>query len=614
MNRMLLFRIRKLTWPVFTADVFALFGLLAYLIQAMMFAHTTISNLDEGAYLLKGVLFTTGEYHPFDPGISTNKAPFAFLIPGYIQLVFGAGLRTGRYLAVFFGAMAVIGVWVASRRIGGKWLSATTVWVFALSPMIIKIYSGGATQSTVACMLAWALALSLGEKRPLWQLVLSGFLAGLMMMVRQNMMPVLPLLAIYAFWEHGWKAVGLLVSGLIIVLMIHITYWPDILQLWSWVPFIRIPQEVSYSGGGTPIWAPDISLPTRILSIFQAVRFHFVALVGSIISFLLWPKLIGWKSRVDFRMALFLLVLFWGLIYMHTEAAIGRDYCVFCFTPYIAFFNVAGILLLVVSIKSWNRRPSVFIQTLLVITFLVLFTGMGFSAFEDIGSSLLKLPAPRMRDLRILPGFVTWWDILSNKFHLNNNMAMKYASTMFGLVAGGSMMLVGYVIWQRTWRDKTNFGAFIASLILVVFLVLSPVIHGKAGLKDCSSNVILANEQIGTYLRGIIPQGSLVYWNGGLSTAPLLYLPGVSIFPAQINNGYSFLSNGDTAELYKFGFWNEEMDTEWKATAQFFIIEGSRYEGGWQEFFTPEQFDEFPRSPVGTSCLEESYLRVFRRK
>ena len=78
--------------------------------------------------------------------------------------------------------------------------------------------------------------------------------------------------------------------------------------------------------------------------------------------------------------------------------------------------------------------------------------------------------------------------------------------------------------------------------------------------------------------RSIIPQGSLVYWEGGLSAAPLLYLPGVNIFPPQINDGYSFISNGDTAELFKFGYWNEEMDAEWKATADFFIIEDERYQ------------------------------------
>ena len=135
--------------------------------------------------------------------------------------------------------------------------------------------------------------------------------------------------------------------------------------------------QAAYSGGGTGIWTPEIFAASKVLSIFQAVRFHFVAQVGSVIYLLLWPRLSGWKSREDFRIGLFLLILFWGLLYMHAVAAIGQDYCVFCFTPYIAFFNVAGILLVVVSVKSWNWRPSVFIQTLLIAGLLVVFTHTG---------------------------------------------------------------------------------------------------------------------------------------------------------------------------------------------------------------------------------------------
>jgi hypothetical protein len=605
---------RKRHWPIWIADIVAWIGLAVYLFQAIVFAHTTVSNLDEGAYLLKGLLFASGEYRPFEPGISTNKAPLSFLIPGYVQLLFGAGLRTGRYLAVFFGAMAVVGTWVAARRIGGKWLAAGSVWVLALSPTIIKLYSGGATQSTIACLLAWTLVLALGEKRPTWQLILSGFLAGIMMMVRQNMLPVLPALALYAFWQHGWKkAASLLFSGLLVVIAVHIMYWPEVIQLWEWVPLVPIPAEFYYSAGGKQIWDPEISLDSRLLSVFQAVRFHFVSLVGSVVSVLLWSKLSAWKSRADFRMGVFLLVLFWGLIYMHAVAAIGKDYCVFCFTPYIAFFNVAGILFLVVSLKYWNWRPSLAVQIVLVLMLLVVFAGVGLSAFEAIGDPLLNLPAPRMRDLRILPGWVTWGEIVANRFHINHNSSMRYASAIFGFGSGVIVILFGYLIWRRLWRDASvKFAAFFASLTLALGVLLSPVLHATT-TADCTSDVILANERIGEHLRGIIPPGSLVYWNGGLSAAPFLYLPGAKIFPPQINDGYSFIRNGDTAEILKFGYWNEEMDAEWKATADFFIIEEWRYTG-WKQFFSPNQFDEFPRSPVGTSCLEGTTLRVFRRK
>lgn len=604
---------KKIKMPVWSANALAFLGLFIYIIQAFVFAHTTISDLDEGAYLLKGILFATGKYHPFDIGMYTNKAPFAFFIPGYAQLLFGAGLRTGRYLAVFFGVMAVIGTWVVSRRVSGKWLATAAVWVFALSPLLIKTYSYGVTQSSIACMLAWALVFSLGEGRSCWELILAGLLAGLMVMDRQNMVPVLPLLAIYAFWEHRWKAIGLLISGLAVVVLTHIAYWPAVLQLWNWVPFIRLPAEVDFSGRGLANKNPDISLLTRLASLFQTVRFYYVAMVGSIISFFLWPKFSGWKSRSDFRMSLFLLVLFWGLTIMHAISALGKDYCVFCLTPYVAFFNVAGILLTVVIVRSWNWHPSNINQFLLIIVLLFIFAGIGFSSSEDIGSSLLNFPAPRMRDLRILPGFVTWWDILSGKFHISRMLAMQVISTFFGFAVGGSGILIGYIIWHHTWHDRVKFGSFFAVVILALGLVMSPVLNGTSGAPDCNSDVILANEQIGSYLREVIPQGSLVYWAGGLSTAPLLYLPGVDIFPAQINGKYSYRNNDNNVEVNKFGFWNDEMKADWKATADFFIIENARY-GAWKTFLSPDQFDEFERSPVGTSCSEVSHLRVFRRK
>ncbi|MBI5951804.1 MAG: glycosyltransferase family 39 protein [Chloroflexi bacterium] len=613
MNGLLNFQ--KRDWHAWAAGIVAFIGLAVYFIQAVAFAHTTVSNLDEGAYLLKGYLFASGEYHPFESGIWTNKAPLSFLIPGYVQLLFGPGLRTGRYLAVFFGMMAVVGTWVAARRIGNRWLAAGAVWVFALSPMVIKMYSGGATQSTIACLLAWSLALSLGEKRPLWQLMLGGFFAGLMMTVRENTMPVLPLLAVYVFWQHGWKAAaGLLVSGLAIVAVVHAVYWPEILGLWYWLPLIQLPVDAAYSGGGANNWKPEISLDSRMLSIFQAVRFHFAPLFGGAVSLLLMPRPSSWKSRTDFRAALFLFLLFGGLLYMHAMASVARNYCVFCFTPYIAFFNVAGILFLVVAMKSWNWRPSIAVQILLIFGVLVVTSGMGYSAFEEIGDSLLNLPAPRMRDFRILPGFVTWWDILSNKFHINYNSALRYASAAFGLFAGALILLLFYLVWRRVRRDSSiKFGAFLASAFLALVLAISPVLHGSPAARDCSSDVIAANEQIGEHLRKVIPQGSLVYWGGGLSAAPLLYLPGVRIIPAQINNGYAFRSNGDTAELFKFGLWNEEMNREWKINADVFIIEGWRY-SNWKQFFDPQQFDELARSPLGTSCLEGTSLRIFLRK
>jgi hypothetical protein len=240
---------------------------------------------------------------------------------------------------------------------------------------------------------------------------------------------------------------------------------------------------------------------------------------------------------------------------------------------------------------------------------------MGLAAFEDIGTFALNLPAPRVRDLRILPGLATWQGILENKFHLEFNEARKYASAAFGFLLGALAMLFSYVVWWLARRSHSvaGFGLLYAFAVLALGVVLSPMLNGSAGHRDCDSDVIAANERIGTYLREIIPGGSLVYWDGGYSAAPLLYLPDIDMFPAQINGAYSFIQGGSTAALERFGYWNEEMDAEWKAAADTFIIEESRY-AGWKTFFDSATFKEFPPTAVGTSCLEGTRLRIFQRK
>lgn len=599
-----------------SADFVAFLGVLIYFVQAVGYAHTTISDLDEGAYLLKGWLFATGEYHPFDPGISTNKAPLAFLMPGYVQLLFGPGLRTGRYFAVFLGVLMLVGTWLAAKRLSNKWLAAGAIWVLALNSPIIKIYSMGVTQVMIAFMMAWMLAFLLGEERPWWQLLLSGILAGGMMMVRQNMMPVLPFLSLYALLQHRWKGfLWYIMPGFAMTGLIFYVYWPGIVQLWTWVPFINIPPEYVYQGGGVSIWTPEISASTRLLSAFQSMRVHFFVMYGSLLTLFFWKRFREWESSMKFLLVLTLSVLFCGLLFMHAMAAIGEDYCVFCFKNYIAFFNVAAVLLVVISVKSWNLNPPRLVQILLIGLTFVMFAGMGFSAFEDVGDFSLSLPAFRIRESQILPSLITWRDILIYGFELNLNSAKKVASTLFGMAIGLSILITTYWVWKRMWSSyaRMSFGAFFSSIVLIVGSLSAPILGGGYTTRDCELDIIASSELIGEYLQDIIPAGSSVYWDGGLSAIPLVYLSGVTIYPAQINSAYSFMSGGDTDEVHRFGFWNEELKAEWMNTSDFIIVEEVRYPG-WREFLTPSEFDEYPSTPVGTSCIEGTRLRIFKRK
>ncbi|GAB4542278.1 MAG: hypothetical protein Fur002_12260 [Anaerolineales bacterium] len=613
-----LLRFKKIRLPSYAADLLSFLGIGVYLAQLIRFAYTTISNLDEGSYLLRGYLFASGAYRPFQEGMYTGKMPLAFLIPGYAQLWFGAGLRTGRWLSVLFGALALILLWHTARRLSDSWLAAAAVWTLALSPTVIKYYSGAATQATIAFFLSAALALILGADRKLWQLALGGLLAGTMVVTRENMVAVFPLFALYVLWQHGWRGAWMFfLPGAAVIGAIHIIYFPEILRLWYWLPFVHIPAEFRYSGGGGKRvinWVDEIFLASRFLSVFQALRVHFIALTGAFFSALLFPPYKRWKASADFKVFLTLLALFFGLLYMHYSASIGKNYCVFCLSPYIAFFNVSGILLTVVSIRLWNRQPHVAVQPLLFLIFLLAFTGVGFSLFERVGAGLMNLPAPRVSGAGFSPGWTTWGALLAGGLNLPANISKQSLSAAAGFTVGVMALGGAFLFWKKSVaRAAMNFAAFSAFTLMALGLLSSAWLHGNA--LDCNVNIIANNEQNGEHFRKIIPAGKSVYWDGGLSAAPLLYLPNRVFFPAQFNSGYTFFSGAETAQTVKFGFWNEELDAQWKASADFFLVSVENYNNkDWKEFFSDARFDEFPRAPKPTACAPESRLRIFRRK
>ena len=424
-------------------EFLALLGVLLYFVQAWHYAHTTIPGLDEGSYLFKGYLYLHGIYEPFQPyGPLTNKAPLAFLIPGLAEYIFGAGLRTGRYFAIFLGLLAVLGTWITARRWVGRWLAAASVWVFALSPMIIKIHAITASEVIIACMLAWMCVFILAEERSLWQIVLGSILGTFAVLTRQNMVVVLPLLVLYVFWQHGkQKGIASFVTCAVVFLAFHIYYWPNILTIWApWLPesltpFLdpfRLPKEA------TPIWNPSIDFWNRTIAFFQGIRYHFIPVVGSIFALIFLSLQRDWKIDPAKRAAVFLALLYFILFALHAWAAVASQYesysCVYCFTPYLTFFDPLGIILSVIIISvSWKHKQSRTINVLSILVVLVISVGIGLSSFDNVGAALLNLPVPRMRDGQFLSGTTALVDFITNKFGLALTLTKRYLASVLGL-------------------------------------------------------------------------------------------------------------------------------------------------------------------------------------
>ncbi len=611
-------------WPEWTGYAVALLGSFLYLIQALIYAHTTIPGLDEGSYLYKGYLFVTGVYKPFEPyGPLTNKAPLAFLIPGIAEFIFGPGLRTGRYFAVFLGLLTLLGTWISARRFGGKWLAAGAVWVFALSPMIIKVQAIAASEVIIASMLAWMCVLVLGENRPMWQIITGSMLAALTILTRQNMIVVLPLLVLYIFWERGWKiGTWSMLAGGLVLLIGHAIYWPNILTIWApWLPEKLTPflNPFRLPGEAIPVWNPSIDLGNRAIAFFQGIRYHFIPVVGSIGALLLWSRPREWKSSSAMRAGLFLAVLYILLFFMHAWAAVASQYesysCVFCFTPYLAFFDPLGILLLVIVIaSSWNRHPSIGLSIAAILLLVVFSGGIGFSAFENVDRSLLDFPVPRIRAGKILSGTTTLAELLSNKFALSIVVIKKYLALSLGLFAGVVIIILAFWLWQRSKHSdhSVGFSFILVNIFLGLGLLLSPFLDIGGSRVDCTDDLIAANEEVGHHLASVIPKGSLIYWDGGLSFTPMIYVPGVRIFPPQINDGYTHRIGGDPDILYRFSHWNDELNRQWIESADVFIIESKRY-SGWKNYLAPDKFEEYQRISTAPSCNEGAGLRIFHR-
>jgi len=604
------------------ADLSALIGMVYFLFQIWTLAHNQISVLDEGLYLFKGWLFSSEQYRPFqDYGAWTNQMPLAFLIPGRIQIIFGPGLRTGRMLAVTLAVLMVLGLWMTSRRLGGRWVAAAVVLAITLNSAGLRMFALSASQGLVACLLVWTLWFSLGEDREPWHLLMAGILAGSTVMVRINLLPLLPLLAAYLVWTRGWRAAVLCAGGMLISFGgIHQAYWPNILRLWARsLPFGFLQEW--FPPVTTPTWNPDNPLAFRIASFFLAFRYHFAALVGSLLTLIFWPT---WKRTQTGKrkIAIFLVLLLVSLFLLHAWAALGNEYCVFCFPTYTAFYSCLGLLLTAITLPYWNLNPSLWRKWAGGLAFLAVLAGMAYSAESAAENMLGELFYKHLLGTSI-PGLngVQAWQLFANKFQLDYQIIYDVAHAWLPVAAALIVGLLFLAIagFDRKYRTGWGFGLVICALLGSLLAPL-PFIAGDYQQYDCppaksgEPDLISRYETAAYQVASSIPAGSKLYW-AGYSPVTLLYLPGVQIYPAQLHGTYSFRISSETDSLLKYGWWNEALAIKWLDEADFVLAEQRNLEkDDW--LITSgllEQYDLIKQT-APQSCQESSALFLYRRK
>ena len=603
---------------------FALLGLTiaVFLYLAFTYAHQLPSRVDEGSFLIKGYYYLSGKYFPFeDYGPWTNNMPLAYYIPGIAQYLFGPSLKVARYFMIFLTLLNFAGLYLLVFRLKGKWWALFSILPLAINPALVSMYVQAVSEGVVACLLVWMLYFLIGNERKDWQIAVGAMLSALVVLTRQNMVLLVPFAVIYAYWLHGKRAGRIaLVSAALPLIIAHIVYYPHISDLWfTWLPAsIRRAFNIKIvEGGGTQTWRPDVEPFSRITSFFMTLRYHFVPFFGFYLSIIALPFKKFWTSEYERKLVFLLSATFLILFGMHAWASLGKNYCVFCFSNYLSFFNVMAVLAGVITITNFLSTKEGNILLPLVVFFLIALPSSFLGSLETVGRQVMALPFPRLKGGAILQGSTELWKIFENRFGWSYEQLLHIIPPVFGLLATVLLLVIligSYHLLKK--RIGTSLDNYLLIAMLAVSIVLTPtyILGGDKFGNPCGGDVLTAYETVGAQLQALIPDGSKVYWGGSSEVTPLLYIVNAQLHPPQFNGIYSKRRGGDRDLLEKKGYYNEESIRAWRAEDEFLLV-GNIYMGDfWKDFLNPEDFNEYEHTSPLNPCDPDSFIRIYRRK
>jgi hypothetical protein len=276
---------------------------------------------------------------------------------------------------------------------------------------------------------------------------------------------------------------------------------------------------------------------------------------------------------------------------MHAWAALGNDYCTFCFSGYLAFFNPLAILVVILLIPAWDLKTRPWWRFLSAAVTGSLLALIGYGNFEDFYDSknfsevldfFFKLPLPWLRNGRLTFGDTLLWQVLANKFGLTFEQVRLEVLPMLipavlALAIFAATLIAVFILVRLPFIKKRQI-SFASLLLLVVltagiFLSPTPWLGGGFYTYDCRPGIVNEIEEAGQQLRELIPAGSSIYWRTNrMPIIMLTYLDSPNLFPPQLNGSYSFLNGGDSQQLARYGFWNQELSDQWLAQADYAFI------------------------------------------
>ncbi|MBN2048552.1 MAG: glycosyltransferase family 39 protein [Anaerolineaceae bacterium] len=604
--------------PVFF-HLLSVLGAGVYLAQSIHYAMHLPPILDEASYLLKGYLFASGRYRPFQyDGPWINKMPLSFLIPGWAQQLTEPGLRTGRVFAVILGCLILLGVWLLIRRTAGHRWAAFSVLTLALTPALIKTYSQLWSQVIVSAILIWMLVCLLGKDRRPWQIFTGAALSAVLVLVRENMVFVSVFAMLYIWWEHGKQPgfTSVLIFGTIL-LYAHLLYYPNILDLW----FSRLPdlfqdrlRERFGLSRSFYMEYPNFSPSSRFYAAWDGIRMNFAYFVSLTAAWILYPWKRAARDDPNFKSILFLSVSLLVMIPLHFQSSVLGSYCIYCFNNYLHFFILLVIPLFCFSVQRWHHTAATMQQIFAVIASAGIIPFFFAGEQFNLAVSLLDLQVPRVRNLRLQEGSIEFWRLIVNKFGMDyQTQLVPAAKTIFMIILFALSLIIVLWAYQRIRRQPApgvRAGTLILTAVLGISWLLSPTPVLSAGrpVPDCG-NVIVNMEAIGAHLDQTLPPDQFIYYTGGAPSVIFLYLED-AVFPPQLINHDNGLRVGENQdEFRKFGQYNLDMKLDWMRQADYALILGSEVTDF--ESLSPNLNQLSQLTPTQPICTSDETTRIY---
>ncbi len=610
----------------------AALGFLLYAWRTWTLAHTlTTMILDESMYLYKGYLFAAGIYSPYqDYGPLTNHMPLSFLIPGYVQAWFGPSMEVGRLFAFLVSLIMLVGVWVAFYKLAGRWWGAAGVWFFALNPAWQEVFSQGLSQGIVNAFIIWAFVLLLGRERSAWQLVFSSVLAVLAVMTRINTLPIFIMVLVYIFWQHGWrKGLAAAIAGILVGVLILAPFYPGVLKFLSgWIPeglldFVEpfrrpytqqhVPEGFSYFPLESWINQPESLQFKGINAFIEGLMFNFVPWMAVIATLVLWPDKRDWEDDYRYRISVFLLITWVVMAGMHIWVAMSGTSCrFFCLAGYFTFFNLLALLLLPATSYAWNPRPAWLREAFgwLALAGVVAGTMRAHvDQFYFAWYRFMHTPIPRISEGRIVRGETGFLlSLLENKLNLDYEFLIlelpPYIYWILLLLLVSLVPIIHSIMGRRSYlRFPQSTYNFILFITLGALLGYTAIFYSETPNLACEEDVIQTHEATAGEILAVIEPDSLVYLDL-TSSMLLLYMPDMQIFPPQLNTGFNYVeqsSPSESDEIYRFSFWNEDLEEEWIKEADYLLIPG-QFIDEWQPRIDSGELDVVEVTSPYESC------------